>query len=144
MTKPFDTSELIVRVNGLIKNRKMVREKIQLELSQNISGVKNTSEFIQQFRNEILKQLSSPNLNVDSLANKFAISRSSLNRKCKNELDKSPLQYITEMRMQHALTLLKAKKHSVSEIAYGVGFESLAYFSKTFKKFYNYTPSSVQ
>ena len=143
VTKPFDTSELIVRVNGLINNRKMVREKIQFEVSQKVSGIKHTSKFIDQLRNEILKQLSDPKLNIESLANVLAISRSSLNRKCKNELNKPPIQYITEIRMQHALTLLKASKHSVSEIAYGVGFESLAYFSKSFKRYYGYTPSSV-
>ena len=143
LTKPFDTSELIVRVKGLIDTRKMIRNEIKLELSKQLTNIKKTSSFIDKLHKEILDQLSDPKLNIDTLSASLAMSRSSLNRKCQKELDKSPKQYITETRMQHALILLKENKHSVSEIAYGVGYDSLAYFSNVFKKHYGHPPSYV-
>lgn len=144
LTKPFDTSELVMRVNGLIANRKLVRESIKSELTQQISHLDKTSSFIDKLRHEILNQLSEPTLSVESLSQSLSMSRHSLNRKCKSELDKTTGQVITETRMQHALSLLKLKKHSISEIAYGTGYDSLAYFSRTFKKHYGKTPSEIR
>jgi len=143
LTKPFDTSELIVRVKGIIDNRKVIRKEIMLELSKQHTNVKNVSTFIDKLRQEILDQLSNPKLNIESLSTALAMSRSSLNRKCHEELDKSPMQYTTEIRMQHALILLKNNKHSVSDIAYGIGYESLAYFSRVFKKYFGRSPTSI-
>ncbi len=143
LTKPFDTSELIVRANGLICKRKLIRETIQSELSQQVTHLDNTSKFIDKLRAEILSQLSEPSLSVESLAMKLAMSRSSLNRKCKGEIDVTVKQYITDIRMQHALNLLKLKQYTISEIAYGTGYDSLSYFSRIFKKYYNKTPSEV-
>jgi AraC-like DNA-binding protein len=45
--------------------------------------------------------------------------------------------------MQTALKLLKEQQLSISEIAYGTGFESLSYFSRTFKKLYGKSPSAL-
>ncbi|MBL4659276.1 MAG: response regulator [Alcanivoracaceae bacterium] len=144
LTKPFDTSELIVRVKGMIDSRKLIRDEIKLELSKQLTSIKKTSSFIDKLHQEILSQLSNPKLNIESLSTALAMSRSSLNRKCHKELDKSPMQYTTEVRMQHALVLLKNNNHSVSDIAYGIGYESLAYFSRAFKKHNGQSPSSFQ
>lgn len=143
LTKPFDTSELIVRVKGMIDSRKKIRAEIKFELSNQLTRVKNISSFERKLRQEILSQVSNPKLNIESLSSAIAMSRSSLNRMCHKELDKSPMQYTTEIRMQHAMVLLKNKKHTVSDIAYGIGYESLAYFSRVFKKHYGQSPSSV-
>lgn len=144
LTKPFDTSELVIRANGLINNRKLIRKTIKAQLCQQITHLDKTSQFIDKLRNEILLQLSDPKLSVESLSSAMAMSRHTLNRKCKSELDKTTVQIITETRMQHALSLLKLNKHSISEIAYGIGYDSLAYFSRTFKKHYGKTPSEIR
>ncbi len=144
LSKPFDTSELITRVAGIINNRKKIRESVRQELSLQNNPLGKTCTFIEKLRNEILNQLSDPNLSVESLSETMAMSRFSLNRKCKQELNKTTRQLITETRMHQALSLLKLKQHSVSEIAYGTGFDSLAYFSRVFKKHYGKTPSDVQ
>ncbi|MCF6318724.1 MAG: ATP-binding protein [Proteobacteria bacterium] len=144
LTKPFDTSELIMRVNGLIKSRQLIRETIKAEFSLQLSHLDKTASFIDRLRYEILSQLSDPKLSVESLSSALAMNRHSLNKKCKSELNKTTGQIITETRMQQALSLLKLKKHSISEIAYGTGYDSLAYFSRIFKKHYGKTPSEVR
>ena len=149
LTKPFDTSELIVRIAGLIESRKMLRLKIEAELAK-----KNTSEqlrdtnhnkltFKEQLKTEILTQITQPNFSIDNIAKALALSRRSLNRKCQQELQQSIGNYITEIRMQSAFQLLKEQNHNVSEVAYATGYESLAYFSRTFKGFYGKPPSSI-
>jgi len=144
LTKPFDTSELILRSIRLINGIKSIRESIKEELSQNITQIEKRSDFVEKLQNTILEQISNPDLNVEKLSGLLAMSRSSLNRKCKSELNKTANQVITDTRMYHALNLIKLNKHTITEIAYGTGYESLAYFSRTFKKQFGQTPSQLR
>jgi len=144
LTKPFDTSELVTRVDGLINNRKLVRAAIKLELSKQLKPLKEKDSFSKKLNHEILTHLSEPNFTVEALAESMSMSRITLNRKCQKLSQKSPSQLITETRLQHALSLLKESNYSISEIAYGTGYESLAYFSRTFKKHYGKSPSQLR
>ncbi|MFT7260402.1 MAG: signal transduction histidine kinase/DNA-binding response OmpR family regulator [Glaciecola sp.] len=141
LTKPFDTSELIMRVNAQINIRKTIRDRIQFEHS--VGAVKTSSKtpFAVNMQIEVVNHLSEPEFTVEDLANLLFMSRSTLTRKCKDKLDMSPRAYIIQIRMQHACELLQADTLSVSEIAYAVGFESLAYFSRSFKKQHGKPPS---
>jgi AraC-like DNA-binding protein len=104
---------------------------------------KNTS-FTEKIYIEVMSQIANPEFNIELLSNAMAMSRSSLNRKCQKEFERSANQYIVETRMQHAIKLLKENKYSISEIAYGTGYESLNYFSRSFKNHFGQSPSSFQ
>jgi signal transduction histidine kinase/DNA-binding response OmpR family regulator/ligand-binding sensor domain-containing protein len=143
MSKPFDTSELIARISGLINSRKMIRTKIEAELSTSNIVIHKTSSFTEKLRHEIAQNLTNPEFSIDTLAQALALSRRSLGRKCQEECKQTVGQFITEVRMEAALKLVKEQKLSISEIAYGTGFESLSYFSRTFKKFYGESPSAL-
>lgn len=56
----------------------------------------------------------------------------------------SPVNYIIQYRLEKAKTLLAYSHMSVSQVAEHLGFESLHYFSRLFKKHYAHTPSSVR
>lgn len=141
LTKPFDTSELIMRVNAQINIRKTIRDRIQFE--QEVEGARRSkkSSFVNSIQTEVLNHLSKPEFSVEDLAKLLFMSRATLSRKCKDELGMSPRAYIVQTRMEHACNLLQADTLSVSEIAYAVGFESLAYFSRSFKKQLGKPPS---
>jgi AraC-like DNA-binding protein len=143
MSKPFDTSELITRINGLINSRKMIRSKIEAELSLPTTVQPARSSFTEKLRYEIVQNLTKPEFSIDVLAQALAMSRRTLARKCQDECQQTVGQFITEVRMQTALKLLKEQQLSISEIAYGTGFESLSYFSRTFKKLYGKSPSAL-
>ena len=143
LTKPFDTSELIARVDGLIKSRKLIRQKLKNEFSINDSHLVHVDDFTHKMRKEVLAHLSDSDFSIDNLAQAMAMSRRSLSRKCQEECQQTPGQFITEIRMQAALKLINENKLSLSEIAYGTGYESLSYFSRTFKKFYGKSPSAI-
>ena len=143
LTKPFDTSELIARVDGLIKNRKLIRQKLQSEFTLSESQDTNSNSFVSKLRKVVLAHLTDADFSIDLLAQTMAMSRRSLSRKCQEECQQTPGQFITEIRMQAALKLINDNKLSLSEIAYGTGYESLSYFSRTFKKFYGKSPSTI-
>jgi signal transduction histidine kinase/CheY-like chemotaxis protein len=141
LTKPFDTSELIARVNAIINSRKSIRARISAELERGPNAVHN---FADKVRLKILDHLSEPGFSAEQLADSLAMSPRNLRRKCREELDKSVVQAITTVRMEVALDLLQSTERQISEVAYATGFESLAYFSRTFKKYYGFTPTARQ
>jgi AraC-like DNA-binding protein len=49
-------------------------------------------------------------------------------------LGQTPLDYLTEWRMQKAMPLLQSRDQKLVEIARSVGYESDAAFSKAFKR----------
>jgi len=56
----------------------------------------------------------------------------------------SPSEYLTELRMRRAATLLVSTNMSVSEIALEVGYLSLSHFSRMFRERFGKTPRAFR
>jgi AraC-like DNA-binding protein len=100
---------------------------------------------IQEFRTRINFHLeqkhSNCEYNVTCLSRDMGMSRSQLFRKCKLTLGKSPVALLKQYRLEKAKKYLTSGIYNVSEAAYLSGFNSLSYFSKSFKKQYRQMPS---
>ncbi len=59
-------------------------------------------------------------------------------------VNQTPIEYLTKVRIQHALDLLQDNEKTIEEIAKEVGYTSSNYFSKVFKKLLNETPSNYR
>ena len=81
------------------------------------------------------------NLTAQDVAKYCNINTDYLNNLFKKDLDKTVTQYIREKRITYADTLLKITNLSVSEIAFGCGFQSIQTFNRLYKEYYNQTPS---
>ena len=99
--------------------------------------------FISRARQVVLDNLLNPQFGVSSLARELGVSRSELYRRVKEAEQKSASQFIREIRLERALELLNAEEHSITEIAYMVGFNSPTYFSTCFKEYFGYSPSTA-
>ncbi|MDD4631700.1 MAG: AraC family transcriptional regulator, partial [Proteiniphilum sp.] len=53
----------------------------------------------------------------------------------------STIDFIRKIRFSEAIKLLSSGKYNISEVSYMVGFNSLSYFSTSFKKYFGYLPS---
>jgi len=71
---------------------------------------------------------------VESLAEAAGMSRSAFAARFKELLGQTPLEYVTEWRMQKAMQLLEQRDKKLIEVARSVGYESDAAFSKAFKR----------
>ena len=71
---------------------------------------------------------------VESLAETAGMSRSAFAARFKELLGQTPLEYVTEWRMQKAMHLLQQRDKKLIEVARSVGYESDAAFSKAFKR----------
>jgi AraC-like DNA-binding protein len=77
---------------------------------------------------------------VKSLAVAAGMSRSAFALRFKEMLGQTPLDYVTEWRMQKAMPLLQNGDKKLVEIARSVGYESDAAFSKAFKRVVGVAP----
>ncbi|MBQ5326046.1 MAG: helix-turn-helix transcriptional regulator, partial [Oscillospiraceae bacterium] len=83
----------------------------------------------------------STDISVDDIANAVGISRSHLYRVFVANLEQSPIDYLTEYRINEACNLIKNTNLSISQIAVSVGFFDQFYFSRVFKKIKKIPPS---
>lgn len=83
-------------------------------------------------------------LTLNRMAEIFGYSVRTLTRMFKVHLDISFLQYLKMLRMIRAMELLMDTNKNVSEVAFDVGYSSLAAFSNTFQQLFNVRPSEFQ
>ncbi|UYW02565.1 AraC family transcriptional regulator [Flavobacterium agricola] len=74
-------------------------------------------------------------------AEKLNVSSKHLNRICQNVIGKTTTDYILSRVLLEAKREIIYQKRSLAEIAYHLGYEDYAYFSRIFKKHFKETPS---
>lgn len=79
---------------------------------------------------------------VESIAIAAGMSRSAFAARFKELLGQTPLEYVTEWRMQKAMQLLEQRDKKLIEIARSVGYETDAAFSKAFKRVVGASPGA--
>lgn len=80
-------------------------------------------------------------LSVKDIATNQYINETYLRSMFKQELGCTITEYITQIRMNEALNLLKSSGLKLSEISSLIGYNDAAYFSRAFKKYYGVSPS---
>ena len=84
------------------------------------------------------------NITLDTLANITHINKYYLAHSFANCLGQSPINYLTEKRLQASMELLINTNHSIAQVASSTGFSSQSYFSQIFKKSMDMTPQQYR
>ncbi len=79
-------------------------------------------------------------MSLAELANKFEINASFASRLFSQYFGMGYSQYLTNLRLQKAAKLLQTTRIPLQAVAYTVGFNDYAYFSRTFKRYYGESP----
>lgn len=82
-------------------------------------------------------------LRIDALAERVALSNSSLHRHFKAATRLSPLQYHKQVRLQAARERLMAEHTDAAAVAYAVGYESASQFNREFKRLFGQPPAEA-
>ncbi|WP_373231118.1 helix-turn-helix domain-containing protein [Cohnella sp.] len=80
-------------------------------------------------------------LTVQQLADQTGLSRFHFSRLFKQLTDKSLVEYINLIRINKSEELLRNTRMNISEIALATGFNDIYYFSRTFRKLKNVSPT---
>ena len=78
---------------------------------------------------------------VDSLAKQAGMSRTIFSERFKASVGETPLNYLTQWRMELAKSKLYSTTDSILDIALGLGYQSEAAFSRAYKKAMGVAPS---
>ncbi|MEX2131234.1 MAG: helix-turn-helix domain-containing protein, partial [Pseudohongiellaceae bacterium] len=81
---------------------------------------------------------------LHDVAERFKLSVRSLNRRFRQAANNAPLQYLQEIRVEHAKELLKKSNLGIAEICYRIGYHDNSYFTSLFKKMNGVTPSQYR
>ena len=147
LTKPFDLEEAVMRINNEIKSRTQLRRRFSREVVIKPSDITVTSAdeaFLNRAREIVEENIEDGNFGVQELASELGLSPRQLQRRLRDTVDQSPVEFIRTLRLQRAAQLLEGQYGNVSEVAYSVGFTSLSYFAKCFREQYGMAPSEFK
>lgn len=83
-------------------------------------------------------------ITLEDIAKAGQLSRSECCRYFRRMLNKTPLRYVMDYRIQKSLLLLQHPETNVTEVSYQVGFNSTSYFISKFQQAMNMTPLSYK
>lgn len=86
----------------------------------------------------------SKNISLKDMADHIGISEQHLSSVFKDEIGKSPSNYLTEYRIERAKSLLEQNEINLKRLYSEVGFNSYNYFFTVFKKYTGFTPEEYR
>ncbi len=144
--KPFNLKELDLQVRNLLKSKENLRKHFAKfgSLQETVGKLGNKDQmFIRNLTETVQKHLDDGNFDVDMFCREISVSRTLMHMKLKKITGLSTTEFIKNIRLNEARKMLLEGRLTVSEIAYRVGFNDPAYFSKSFKKLFDQTPSTI-
>src|SRR4051794_32278627 len=83
-------------------------------------------------------------LDVDDLARAAGLSRAHFSREFRRTFGESPHAYLLTRRLERAASLLRSTDHSVAEICFSVGLQSVGSFTTSFTRTYGMSPTAYR
>ena len=143
--KPVDSKLLRASVQNIFNTRRKLQEyyaKNYFADTSELAGSRQDREFLKQFIAVVEKNIDQSEMDVNYIASELSISRSKLYNKVKSLTNKSIVEFILQYRLRKAARLLVEEDMSIREIMEQVGIESQSYFTATFKKEFDETPTA--
>ena len=92
----------------------------------------------------LFRQKLDSRISLELLAQSHAISKQALIRKFRRFTGKTPMEYLSALRLERSKELLKNTTLSIGEIASQCGFENVYYFSNHFKHHTGISPTNYR
>lgn len=146
LTKPFDVKVLQARIDNLLQVCKQRRETFQADTEMSLQGLDyqtGDKEFLQQAIRCVEQHIQDSDFDIVQMASELCMSRSTLSRKLKALTGLTPLDFVRNIKLKYACTLLKSRM-GIADVAYSIGISSPKYFTKCFKEAFGLTPSDYQ
>ena len=150
LVKPFIANELLVRVEQLLLSRRQLRERFSQAIKEHEEQPKEQLNAIDQqlldkLNATVMKELEEGHVDVETIASAMCMSSKQLRRKLFAITGETTASYIMHLRLNHAKHLLdNAPELNIGDIALRCGFEDNAHFARSFKQYFNLTPTQYR
>ena len=142
IAKPFNSNQLIHKINNIIETRNSFRTYITNGPSKKTE--KHYASYDQKFVKKIIDiveaKMSEPNFSVEELATELGLSRMQMHRKLKTLIGMNTTSFINSIRIKKAIKMFDDGCDRVQEVMDSVGFNTYAHFNSIFKKEKGVTP----
>lgn len=148
LTKPFSLEALLSLTTNMFSLRVKLQERFRSSgytlLPEEICCNNEEEQFLKKLMAVIEEEISNPDLDVDMLADRMAVSRSTLYSKMKSISGSGVKDFINEIRIKRAMILLQETNMQIVEISEKVGYNQQRYFSTVFKQYTQMTPTQYR
>ncbi|CAH1210844.1 HTH-type transcriptional activator RhaS [Paenibacillus plantiphilus] len=104
----------------------------------------NGEALFQQVIRYLSSQYAEP-VSIERMASTLGYNRAYLSRLFKQRTGITPVAFLLQLRLDKARLLLRERTElTIEQIASSVGFQDPLYFSKQFRRFYDYSPSGYR
>lgn len=147
--KPFDLDMLMIQIQNILLNQNTIRKHYIHKSPTDISLIDDdpnplNEQFVLKLNHIVQENMDNCDLNVNLIANKMGMSRASLYNKMKEIVGIGVNEYVTQLRIQQACTLLTTTDKVIREIAENTGFSHPRNFSASFKNTIGETPTEYR
>lgn len=144
IVKPFNSKVLPAKIDSILENRRILKEKFSKDFTFEPKEVKLPSadkEFLNKLVELMEKHISDTAFNVEKMANMMCISHAHFILKVKNLTGQKPNHLLKTYRLKRAKQLLRQNEISISEVAYSIGYDNPSSFTRAFKAQFNQSPT---
>ena len=113
-------------------------------LCRAFAGENVENSLTERFKSIAAEQLDNPDLHPSKIAKMLNVHPTTLNRNISAATGMTPVEYITALRMQLVLSLIRTSGKSFKEIALETGFANANYLAKVFRKKVGCSPSEFR
>jgi signal transduction histidine kinase/AraC-like DNA-binding protein len=145
IAKPFDPAALLLRLKNRLRTMRghlSTGESMPEETAVPLS--KRDQAFLENFYLAIEMGMPNPDFSIEDLGKVLFLSRSQVYRKVVALTGMSPLDVLRIARLNAAQKLLADGEFAVAEVGYAVGFNSFAYFVKSYREHFGTTPGQAR
>lgn len=121
---------------------KLLGQLVAIEKQKNFSG-KRIEEVVRKIR-FYMREHVEDNIHLPSLAQQHNIAYPYFRKMFKKYTGVPPHQYVLELKIMRAREMLLTTERSVKEISFALGFQSIYYFSRLFKRKTGNSPTSLR
>lgn len=145
ITKPFNTSVLLARIQNLLQQRRNTDAEVSEKLFGGIKDMKlgtTDQDFLNACIRAVQQHIADADFDLPMFARVMNASKSTLYKKLRALTGLNTSAFIRSVRMKSACELLRNNpKAHISDVAYAVGYNDPKYFSSCFKKDFGCLPS---
>ena len=102
------------------------------------------SPSVAKLMDTLFAELANPNITIRNISEKLGYNPDNLSTRFAKEVGQTPVEYLTNLRIERARELLQNSALSIAEIAWTSGYRDQNYFARVFKKHTNQTPRNFR
>lgn len=140
--------DLFLQIETLMREMSPFSQRKMLSIAADIlamagcrdDGASSCGQVVSRFIELVQENYSDPKVNINELAERLGIHRTTLTRLFKKRMLVSPGEYLLQLRLQRALSLLRETEYPVYEIGEMVGIPHRGYFCRLVRRTVGVSP----